>query len=179
MTPISFSEKIELFANKYLSLYSVNVNFGDFCREYTVVKGSVRGGVILQKDGSILLVKQYRYAINSYSWELPSGGIDREGEGLEEAVIRECLEETGIRCRNLTPIFEYIAGVDTIDSPAHIYVSNDFEEEGDFDHQEISEIKWVPYRDCLDMVLSGEVKDIFTIIGFFIYGYKYHMLLRH
>lgn len=171
MKPISFSDKSILFKDKYFSLYSINADFGDFSREYTVIRGKIRGGVILEKKGAIMLVKQYRYAIDSYSWELPSGGITGE-EKLEDAVIRECLEETGIKCRNLTHMFEYVVGVDVIDSPAHIFCSDDFEEVGDFDHKEIAEIKWVSYQECMNMIMSREIKDIFTIIGLFFYGFK-------
>lgn len=46
-------------------------------------------------DGRIPLVRQYRPALERYTWELPSGLRDNE-EPPEQAAIRELLEETGL-----------------------------------------------------------------------------------
>ena len=171
MKPKSFSPTNILFTNQHLDLYSVIANFGDFSREYFVVKRGIRVGVILVEDDSVLLVKQYRYVINDYSWELPSGGVN-EGESLEEVAVRECLEETGMRCRTLIHVYNFILGADVADSPAYIYSCNDFYPVGDFDRKEISEIKWVPFNQCLEMILSKEIQDVFTIIGLSVYAFK-------
>ena len=49
------------------------------------------GGVVVNKDGLVLVVNQ-----NHNSWSLPKGHID-EGEEKLEAAIREIYEESGIR----------------------------------------------------------------------------------
>lgn len=169
MKPKVFSSPKSIFNNTFLDLYSVVADFGSFSKEYFVVKRGARVGVIMEKGNSVLLVKQYRYVINDYSWELPSGGVD-SGESLEEAAIRECMEETGIKCENLTPIFDFILGADVADSSAYIYSCKNFYAVGDFDKKEISEIKWMPYQKWLEMIISGEIKDIFSIIGLLIYN---------
>ena len=48
----------------------------------------------VDKDGNILLVKQYRYALGKELLEIPAGGIE-PGEDPEAAVRREMAEETG------------------------------------------------------------------------------------
>lgn len=48
----------------------------------------------LDADGNILMVRQYRHAVEKALLELPAGGID-PGETPEEAVVRELREETG------------------------------------------------------------------------------------
>ena len=40
----------------------------------------------------IVLVRQYRYVIDQWTWELPAGSID-PGEAAEHAAVRECHEE--------------------------------------------------------------------------------------
>lgn len=169
MKPISFSQKKTIFKNKHLDLYSVTADFGSFDREYFVVEKGTRAGVLINRDNSFLLVKQYRYVINDFSWELPSGGIEK-GETLEEAAIRECREETGITCRKITPLFDFILSADVADSPAYIFTCSDFVHSGDFDRREIVETKWIPYQKCMHMIMSREIKDVFTIIGLFAYG---------
>lgn len=51
---------------------------------------------VLQEDpGKIILIRQFRYPLNDYIYELPAGLIE-QGESAEEAAIREMKEETGL-----------------------------------------------------------------------------------
>src|SRR5918993_1232035 len=46
------------------------------------------------EPGQVILIRQYRYAVNRWLWELPAGSVD-EGETPEQAARRECHEEVG------------------------------------------------------------------------------------
>lgn len=60
-------------------------------------------GIILEKEsGKVLLIKREDTPI----WVLPGGGID-PGETAEEAVIREILEETGLKVSIIRKCAEY------------------------------------------------------------------------
>ena len=48
----------------------------------------------IPEPGHVVLIKQYRYAVNAFLWELPAGSVD-EGESPEQAARRECHEEIG------------------------------------------------------------------------------------
>jgi len=54
----------------------------------------------LTNDGNIILVRQFRHAIQSATLEFPAGSIEG-GETPEEAAARELLEETGYRAGSL------------------------------------------------------------------------------
>ncbi len=58
------------------------------------------------RDGRVAVVRQFRPAVEQYTWELPSGLID-PGEDPETACRRELLEETGLRAERVTYLGGY------------------------------------------------------------------------
>jgi ADP-ribose pyrophosphatase len=48
----------------------------------------------LEADGRVVLIRQFRAAINRELWEVPAGSLD-EGESADAAAKRECEEEIG------------------------------------------------------------------------------------
>ncbi|MDX9746526.1 MAG: NUDIX hydrolase [Syntrophales bacterium] len=56
--------------------------------------------------GRILLIKQYRYAVNQDLLEIPAGSMDKGGESPEMSARRELAEETGYDAANWMPLFE-------------------------------------------------------------------------
>ena len=48
----------------------------------------------VKDDGQIVMIRQYRHALDRDIWELPAGSVD-EGESAEAAAARECEEEIG------------------------------------------------------------------------------------
>jgi ADP-ribose diphosphatase len=63
--------------------------------EVTIVRHPAAVVVLpLEADGRVVLIKQFRPAIDRELWEVPAGSLD-EGESPEHAAIRECEEETG------------------------------------------------------------------------------------
>ncbi len=56
------------------------------------------GGVVINADDEILVVRERRNGMGSGSFKLPGGHLHEE-EHLADAVVREVLEETGIRTR--------------------------------------------------------------------------------
>jgi len=65
-------------------------------REVVRTMDSVSCG-ILDGEGRVCLVRQYRYPAGRSMWEIPAGRIE-PGESPEEAAIREAGEETGMGC---------------------------------------------------------------------------------
>ncbi|MDG7042413.1 MAG: NUDIX hydrolase, partial [Nitrososphaerota archaeon] len=61
----------------------------------------------ITEDGSIILEKQFRYALNSWLWEVPAGTIEDDEEPLECA-RRELREETGYEGTGFKKVGEVI-----------------------------------------------------------------------
>ena len=67
------------------------------------------GSVVLlpvPAPGSIILIRQYRYAIDRWIWELPAGTL-KPGEDPSAAAARECEEEIGLVPHRVTRLSGY------------------------------------------------------------------------
>src|SRR5882672_11881070 len=62
--------------------------------------------VALTPDGKIPIVRQYRPALERFTWELP-GGLVEQGEAMAETCRRELLEETGYPARAVHALGSY------------------------------------------------------------------------
>jgi ADP-ribose pyrophosphatase len=62
---------------------------------YAIEQPSYVTAVALTPEGRILLVRQYRPAIERFSLELPGGLVDEDEDDPVNAMVRELLEETG------------------------------------------------------------------------------------
>ena len=68
-------------------------------REIVRHRGSV-AALAVHDDGSIVLVQQYRYAVEQPLWELPAGRLDA-GETPQQGAGRELEEEVGLHATRL------------------------------------------------------------------------------
>ena len=69
--------------------------------ERTNSSGAVMIAAFLKDSRRVLFVRQYRPPAGKYTIELPAGLLDKEGESVEEAALRELYEETGYTGRVL------------------------------------------------------------------------------
>jgi len=74
-------------------------------REVVRQRGSVAALPVFD-DSRIVLVRQYRYAVNAIVWELPAGRRD-SGESPEQAAQREMEEEVGLHAARLEPLLTF------------------------------------------------------------------------
>ena len=139
-------------------------------REVTVdIVRHARSVVLLPvpEPGHIILIKQYRYAVNRWLWELPAGSVD-EGEEPEAAARRECHEEIGqvpdtiVRLGSMFPtpgycdeemFFFRVSGLASTDETAAI------------DEDEDLEPKVFTLPEAREMVRRGEIVDMKTVVG--------------
>jgi ADP-ribose pyrophosphatase len=88
-------------------------------REVVRQRGSV-AALPVYEDGRIVLVRQYRYAVDDHVWELPAGRLD-PGETPNEAARRELEEEVGLRPRTLEPLLEFWTTPGFTDEVMHLF----------------------------------------------------------
>ena len=95
-----------------------------------------------------------------------------EGEEPEAAAVRECLEETGVRCFNPQPLVFYHVGLDTAFNPTHLFYCHEVSEELEpkqIHTKEVSSSEWVPFDRCIEMIFNQEILDSFSITALLAY----------
>jgi ADP-ribose pyrophosphatase len=88
-------------------------------REVVRQTGSVAALPVLD-DGRIVLVRQYRYAVSDFVWELPAGRRD-PSESPEAGARRELEEEVGLRAASLEPISTFWTTPGFCDEVMHLF----------------------------------------------------------
>lgn len=158
------------YQTPFFNVYHSHADFGSFSKDYYVINFGPRGGIVAVKDGNVLLARQYRFLIDGMSWELPGGTIE-PGELLKAGAARECLEETGVVCRNLKPLIVYYPGLDNVDNRTTIWHTDDVEISAGFAPkiEEVNEVVWLPLVRAIDMIFSGEILDAMSIAGLLAY----------
>jgi 8-oxo-dGTP pyrophosphatase MutT (NUDIX family) len=158
------------YSNRFMDVRHTQADFGAFRKDYYVVDLGLRAGIVALLGGCVLMTRQYRFLIDGYSWEIPGGRVDAE-ETPEVAAVRECVEETGIRCSELKPLVVYYPGLDNFDNRTTLFCSEKVEVAASFvpDDAEVIEISWMAVDTCLDMIFRGEILDALTVAGLLAY----------
>lgn len=167
----SIQQRQVIFTDPFKKVYQITADFGEFSKDYYVVKYKERAGMVAVQQDRVLLVRQYRLLIDSLSWEIPGGAVD-EDEAPAQAAVRECLEETGIRCFNPQPLLFFHMSVDTLYNPTYIFYSHDIAEIPEPQHihtQEVSSWEWIPLDQCIEMIFSRQISDSFSVAALLAY----------
>ena len=119
------------------------------------------------EPGSIILIRQYRYAVDRWLWELPAGSVD-PGEEPDAAAVRECHEEIGqvpetvVRLAALHPTPGYcdeemiFYRLSSLSVPSY---------EAEADEDEDIEPRTFTLAEAREMVRRGEITDMKTVVG--------------
>lgn len=160
-----------VYSNAHQEVYRVEAAGDGVSKSLYVTNYGMRAAVVVEGPQGILLTRQYRYVIDALSWEIPGGKADKD-ETAEQAAIRECFEETGIRCRTVQPLIVFHPGLDTLRNPTHIFRTSDFEilSSRPSHGGEVAETVWIPLAECLSMIAEGKIVDSLSLIALLSYS---------
>lgn len=121
------------------------------------------------EEGKILIVRQYRNALERYTLEIPAGGIN-EGEDFMTAAIRELEEETGYIVEGAKHLMDIYTTVAFCNEKIGIYYAKvKRKEKQHLDEDEFVDVFEFGMDELLEMIQSGKIQDSKTISGLLAY----------
>ena len=121
--------------------------------------------VAITEDNKIVLVKQYRKAIEQFLYELPAGKVEI-GETPLDCAIRELKEETGYSVDSLKLIHKYYTTPGFSNQLVFIYLAKGLTPgESKLDEDEFLEVHEIDKDEVYNMIARNEIEDAKTSIG--------------
>ena len=110
-------------------------------------------------DGTVLLVRQYRYATGGWLLEIPAGKLDN-GESPETCAGREAEEEVGYRPSKLEPLGWIWSTPGFADEKIWLFLATGLEStKQGLEEDEILHIERMPLQEAVEKAASGEIHD--------------------
>ena len=140
----------------------------EFERDVVHHPGAVSVVPVVDGGEAVLLVRQYRAAVDAELLEIPAGKRDVDAEAPEVTAARELEEEIGMRAGRLEKLAEFFNSPGFSDEHSIVYMGLDLEAceqslQG-VEEQHMT-VERVPLSDVEDLVARGEIVDAKTVIG--------------
>ena len=134
-------------------------------------KGGGACTVPVLPDGRVLLIRQFRPAIDRETLELPAGARDSSGEDPAVTAARELEEETGYRPGRMTKLAHILTAVAWCNESTDIYLAQDLAPVSGqhLDEAEEIELCIMPLDELCHKIYAGEIQDAKTVAGIMAY----------
>lgn len=178
------SEKIRRI-NRELKYKGVIVDFyqdtmeidNDHTAVWDFIKHKGAAAVIpVTADGKILMVKQYRNALERNTLEIPAGALDAEDEPGIVCAGRELEEETGYRCEELEWLITLRTTVAFCNERIEVYVARNLvPSKQHLDEDEFIDLQAYTIEELKEKIFAGEIEDAKTVSALMAYAVKYNV----
>lgn len=130
--------------------------------------------VAVKKDGKLLMVRQYRNALDRETIEIPAGALDSADEPTQIAAARELEEETGYKAGKLELLMTLRTTIAYCNEKIDVYVATDLEPgEQHLDEDESIDVEAYDIEELLQMVYDCKIQDSKTVAALMAYKNKY------
>lgn len=116
-------------------------------------------------DPQVLLIRQYRYAVEEFIYEVPAGRLDA-GEDPLDCARRELREETGCTAERVEHMYTMYTTPGFTDEKIHLFLAVGLTQgEAGREADEFLEVVPMPLSRALAMIERGEIKDSKTALA--------------
>ena len=130
--------------------------------------------VPITDDGKVVMVRQFRNALDRETLEIPAGGLDSLDEPTLDAAARELEEETGYKSNDLVFLITVATTVAFCNEKIDIYLArNLIQSKQHLDEDEFVEVEEYTVDELVDMIYAGKINDAKTIAAILAYKNKY------
>lgn len=130
--------------------------------------------VAVREDGKLLMVRQYRNALERETLEIPAGGLNGREEPTDKAAKRELKEETGYSCEKLELLASIYTTVAFCNEKIDIYLATELKPgEQHLDEDEFINVEAYTLEELKQMVYECKIQDAKTICGIMTYASKF------
>lgn len=127
------------------------------------------------EDGKILLVRQYRPALNRETIEVPAGCRDNVSEDTKICAQREMEEETGYCCNHIEKLLSLKSTVAFCDESIDVYLATELKpSKTNLDDMESIDVEIYELSELEEMIYSGKIQDAKTVAAIMAYANKIH-----
>ena len=130
--------------------------------------------VAVTREGKLLMVRQYRNALERFTLEIPAGARDAKTEPTIECAARELEEETGYRCDHLEFLLSLRTPVAFCNELVDVYVARELIPASQhLDEGEFIDLEPYELEELCSLVYQGVIQDAKTVAAIMAYKNKY------
>lgn len=159
-----------------LDVYTDHMEFANGNKaEWDFIKHKGAAAVVpVTQEGKIIMVRQYRNALERYTLEIPAGALDEADEPGIQCAGRELEEETGYRCENLEWLITIRTTVAFCNEKIDVFVAKDLiPSHQNLDEDEYIDLETYTVDELKEKIFAGEIEDSKTIASILAYDAKY------
>lgn len=142
--------------------------------DYVEHRNGAAAVLAVRDDGKLLMVRQYRNALERETIEIPAGARDSRQEPSIECASRELEEETGFKCEELEYLMTVHTTVAFCNEKIDIFLARDLiPSKQNLDEGESIDVEAWDIDELCDMIYTGELQDSKTVSAILAYKNKY------
>ncbi len=164
-----------VYEGNIINMYCDHVEVNGHTAKWDYIHHKGAAAVVpVTDDGKILMVRQYRNALDRYTLEVPAGALDSESEPGIECAHRELEEETGFRSNDLEPLITIRTWVAFCNEKIEVFVArNLIASRQNLDEDEVIDVEAYTIEELKEKIFAGEIQDSKTIASLMAYAVKY------
>ena len=174
--PVKRLNRTLQYEGNILKIYQDTIDANGHLAHWDFIHHNGAAAVVpVTEEGKILMVRQYRNAMDRYTVEIPAGALDSPEESTIDCAQRELEEETGFKTEQAK--MEFLISVNTTvafcDEKIDIFVARDLKpSKQNLDEDEFIDVEAWNLSDLEDYIYQGKITDGKTIAAIFAYARK-------